>query len=179
MKGKRAMMDDLFDLVFTIVAAFFVLIFLSGVLNANVNNSHKITLQHLDDFSAEQTFVKYLESPATVEGQQATVADLIVWSVNNYKYEELKQVTHNLLDTRNFNYNIIFYDTKEFREKTEGRNIVRVFDSIVYKGQILSRLGGELQVNYLYSVMQLPNYKNKDLKSITVLFKYKGAPRNE
>ena len=187
MKGKKAMMDDLFDLVFTIVAAFFTLIFLSGVLNASVNNSHEITLQHLDEYSAEQTFVKYLESPATVEGQQMTVADLIVWSVNNNEYGELDDMTYQLLANGVNKYIVMLFDREEYIEDTKDLTPAALQK---YSGEGVSFspakvnlrradvVNDELDDHAKPHFIDLPNYQGKEPKQIRVLFKFRQGERN-
>ncbi len=45
--GKKAMMDDMFDFLFTVFAAFFVLMFIGTVLSSSVNNNEEQVLDHL------------------------------------------------------------------------------------------------------------------------------------
>ena len=46
-RGKKAMMDDMFDFLFTVFAAFFVLMFIGTVLSSSVNNNEEQVMVHL------------------------------------------------------------------------------------------------------------------------------------
>jgi len=47
---KKAMMDDFFDLIFTVMVCFFLLFFINFTLQSSTNNSNKQSLEHLADY---------------------------------------------------------------------------------------------------------------------------------
>lgn len=48
--NKKAMMDDFFDLIFTVMVSFFLLFFLNFTFQGSVETSNKQSLEHLADF---------------------------------------------------------------------------------------------------------------------------------
>jgi len=48
--GKKGMMDDLFDLFFTVFASIFLLLFISAALTGGIKNSNEKSLKEVADF---------------------------------------------------------------------------------------------------------------------------------
>ncbi len=57
---KKGMLDDLFDLMFTVLVGFFLFFFLNGVLNAGIDRSHDQSLLHLDSFRVKDSAINNL-----------------------------------------------------------------------------------------------------------------------
>ena len=58
--NKKAMLDDLFDFLFTITTAFFLLIFLGAILNGGVNESNKQAITRVAEFRQTESAVNNL-----------------------------------------------------------------------------------------------------------------------
>ncbi len=58
--NKKGMMDDLFDLLFTVIVGFFVFFFLNGVLEQSARGSVDVSQQQLARFVAEASAVTQL-----------------------------------------------------------------------------------------------------------------------
>lgn len=65
------MLDDLFDLLFTVIVGFFLFFFLNGVLNAGINQSHDRSLRQLDEFRLKESAFNNLN----VQVQEGTLTD--------------------------------------------------------------------------------------------------------
>ena len=66
-RGKKAMMDDMFDFLFTVFAAFFVLMFIGAVLSSSVNNNEEQVLDHLKKTQEVNDYL-VLERGVVVQG---------------------------------------------------------------------------------------------------------------
>ena len=58
--NKRGMLDDLFDFLFTITTAFFLLIFLGAILNGGVNESNEQAVSRVAEFRQTESAVNNL-----------------------------------------------------------------------------------------------------------------------
>jgi hypothetical protein len=185
MRGKKAMMDDLFDLMFTIVVAFFALLFLSGALNANVDNSNEIALNAFDEYLAEQRFLTFLESPATIQGKQGNVAELIVWSVNHDDFEGIEQQALQLLEEGKNRFILMTFDKDEFMETTQGFTDRQLSSDLrlvsIAKHNFWRRefARDDLDDSLKPHFVDLPNFKGQSPQYIRVLFKYKQGGADE
>lgn len=59
--NRKGMLDDLFDLLFTVIVGFFLFFFLNGVLNAGINQSHDRSLRELDSFRLKDSALNNLK----------------------------------------------------------------------------------------------------------------------
>lgn len=78
--NRKGMLDDLFDLLFTVIVGFFLFFFLNGVLNAGINQSHERSLLELDSFRLKESAINnlwvqvqegVLNDPASINQQVA------------------------------------------------------------------------------------------------------------
>lgn len=58
--NKRAMMDDLFDFLFTVLISFFVLFFINGVLDRGIQASHSATRTEIAQFREQASALTHL-----------------------------------------------------------------------------------------------------------------------
>ncbi len=58
--NRKGMLDDVFDLLFTVIVGFFLFFFLNGVLNAGVNQSQDRSLAGLDSFRLKESALNNL-----------------------------------------------------------------------------------------------------------------------
>lgn len=62
-RGKKAMMDDLFDLLFTVIAAMFVYFFVSMIIQGSINAAHRQTEIDLEGSNAQRSLIAFLQNP--------------------------------------------------------------------------------------------------------------------
>ncbi|MFH1682952.1 MAG: hypothetical protein ABIA37_04095 [Candidatus Woesearchaeota archaeon] len=83
--GKQGMMDDFFDFMFTVIAGFFILMFLGFVLNGAAAAKEQAALSNVGKFNAEENLVFYLHSSV----DEQNMADLIKqWYYHQEQLEE-------------------------------------------------------------------------------------------
>ncbi len=75
--NKSGMMDDLFDFLFTVIAAFFILFFVSMALGGGAARAEKRSVEEIDELNSNYELLNYLKSTATVEGTELNMMDLI------------------------------------------------------------------------------------------------------
>ncbi len=90
MKGKKGMMDDLFDFLFTVIAAFFILFFISMALSGGAAKAADKSLERVDEVNSNFILLNYLRAPV---GEGKNIVDLILTS--GLDLEELKRETSN------------------------------------------------------------------------------------
>jgi len=78
MWNKKAMLDDAFDFLFTVFAAFFLLMFLGMVFNSGFANSAAITASKVNDVETKSSLMVYLQTKTEVEGKSVSFANLIL-----------------------------------------------------------------------------------------------------
>jgi hypothetical protein len=66
-KNKKGMVDDTFDLLFTVASIFFILIFISVVLNINAAAKEEVALEKFEVFTLHEELLVYLNSPVEVK----------------------------------------------------------------------------------------------------------------
>jgi hypothetical protein len=94
--NKKAMMDDLFDFLFTVITLFFSLMFIQVVISGNVQDKQELTLDRLSEFTGSQLMIDYLNSPIEVNGNKMTMQDLIILAVNTGDDNLLKEKSKDL-----------------------------------------------------------------------------------
>ena len=106
--NKRAVVDDMFDLIFTVVAAFFILIFVGSALQEGPESSERESLEQLGEVVAKENLLRYLQTGNTTE--------LIITGQKN----KVKEVTEQYLLAQNkaslSSITIFFIDDAENRE---------------------------------------------------------------
>jgi hypothetical protein len=84
--GKRGMMDDLFDVLFTVMAAFFILFFAGLILSGSGADRERIATGEMGEMTAKENLLIYLKSPVS---NNRNMADLIVqWRYDKEKYND-------------------------------------------------------------------------------------------
>jgi len=76
--SKKGMMDDFFDIMFTVIAAFFMLLFVGGVLNGNISNSLEESAKNSLAVQESQQFSNFLISTVNYEEKDWLVQDLML-----------------------------------------------------------------------------------------------------
>ena len=74
---KKAMLDDLFDLLFTVFAGVFVYFFLSFSITANAEARDKVTLGNLGKTEAEKALVDFLATPVQFEEHTVSLMEVL------------------------------------------------------------------------------------------------------
>lgn len=94
--NKHGMMDDMFDFLFTVIAAFFILLFVGMALSGGQKERDDTVLEMTMNTEANEILLNYLRTPL----EDGNMADLIALRFH-YKdeYDSLyKQETERLLD---------------------------------------------------------------------------------
>lgn len=60
MKNKKGMMDDFFDLIFTVIAAFFLFIFITAALQGGIKDSNQRAVMEVNDFKRAEAAINNL-----------------------------------------------------------------------------------------------------------------------
>ncbi len=110
---QKGMVDDLFDLLFTVIAVIFVLFFLSASLTGSVNNSQRLTLQEIGKENSKAVLLDFLQEEADPQffnvplAEGVTVADVIILAERE---PELKHGLANLIynETSNPSYPLFY-----------------------------------------------------------------------
>jgi hypothetical protein len=76
--GKKAMMDDLFDVLITVFLAFFILLFIGLTINGTVEEKREITLNHLESTEHVNDFL-VLERGILVEGGEIDTNNINIY----------------------------------------------------------------------------------------------------
>lgn len=117
LKGKRGMMDDFFDLVFTIVILFFALFFIQVVLNGDVESKQDISFKRMELFNNQELFLYYLNYPLSVEGTEMRMKDLILLAVNRDSEELFNEKNKEFFELRGVKGRVNVYDSKQYEEE--------------------------------------------------------------
>ncbi|MBU0457715.1 MAG: hypothetical protein ABH824_03905 [Nanoarchaeota archaeon] len=84
-KDKKGMMDDFFDFFFTVIIAFFILLFLNITLSGGLERSTEATYRKIGAVDAKNNLLMYLKSPV----DDGNMADLIIkWYYNKENYTD-------------------------------------------------------------------------------------------
>lgn len=123
LKDKRGMLDDLFDLFFTVLGGLFLLFFIGAVVNGSLDKGEELSLMGAGDTGAKIDLMGYLNHLAPGKGM--TFAELIVQAEDDKVLKnELKKLTEeylNSLGKPSFVKVIIIYGMG-----TDHRNIFRI-----------------------------------------------------
>jgi len=166
--NKKGMMDDLFDMLVTAIAGFFVLFLISKALSFAPAISEEMTLERLDNLEAQSVLVNYLQSPVLIDGQQSSISDLITQVVNNGDYELFKAKTNSILGIGDNYYTIIIYDKKKLEAAEKGDVFVLTPEDQGLKA-IADRPGWQARKTSR-ARMTIDNPTNKDVPQILVSF---------
>ena len=90
MKNKKAMLDDLFDFLFTVVVAFFAFMLISSIIDSGINARREQTLQNIDNFQIKQSANIFLQEKIIYEGKEYAVIDFIRQCLDGNKIEAVK-----------------------------------------------------------------------------------------
>ncbi|MFC1686845.1 hypothetical protein ACFL0E_00625 [Nanoarchaeota archaeon] len=112
--NKKAVMDDMFDFLFTVMALFFILLFVNMTLLWGVGEKEELALENIDVTNSNSVLLNYLNYPIDGEG---IIADLIVSAETDKEAKKkLINLTNKLiLDLKNplFKRIMIKYPSKD------------------------------------------------------------------
>jgi len=63
---KKAMLDDLFDLFFTVIAGFFLLLFIGVIINGTVDDDNKASFEGINLLKGDEVLLNYLNTPINI-----------------------------------------------------------------------------------------------------------------
>jgi len=94
---KKAMMDDLFDFLFTVMVLFFILIFVNVALVYGQQQKETQSVYYLEQVKVNDALLNFLRLPVTLsEDKQANMLDIIsLVDVNTNRDERIKAFQDN------------------------------------------------------------------------------------
>lgn len=147
------MMDDFFDLLFTIIALFFMFFFVSTIFNTDVEQKKEITLDELHLSQNGGELLHLLQYPVLVDEKEIKMKGLILLAANT-------------------NNNVLFEKKmREYFEKNNLKGSIAVYDSAVYDqmGEPLLLFSNLVFGEGIQSKVEIPNDKDKKISSLTVV----------
>jgi len=108
--NKKGIMDDMFDIMFTVVAFFFIWAFVTVALVGGIKENSELSLENTNEVSSNTALLNYLRTPV---GEGLTMLDLILLAENNKELrKKIKQITRQTIldpNTLVFNGVSIYY----------------------------------------------------------------------
>ncbi len=168
MMDRKGGLEDATDLLFTSLAVIFGIFFLSLALQGAVDKSHEETVKHIEELQSKWLMLDYLKTPVDVAGEQALLADLVVWSVEHEDYEKLETITEQLLKQEGDRYYITISDTADFSEEDSELEKIAEAKIIIKRADLRDKPVRTMEGSFIH----LP-------QGVTVEFKFKPGDDNE
>jgi len=93
--GKRAMMDDLFDVLFTVMAAFFIMIFMGIVIGGAEEGKEQAANNQIKILDINNNFLMLLKTPVN---EKETLWDLMATVSVKDRHEEFNRVVQEAME---------------------------------------------------------------------------------
>ncbi|MBW2974319.1 hypothetical protein KY366_01245 [Candidatus Woesearchaeota archaeon] len=176
-KSKKGIgTDDVFPLIYTIIAFVFIILFLNISTVSKIKEDKANIESRLNNIKAEQKLLDFLESEVKAGEKTITISDLIVLSVNEDNYDKLTvKLNEQLKDAY---YTMRIFDENKRQAVDKGEKIFWSMESRGLKEQISS--GEDITSDDAgYSSIILPN-PDKNLPLVGIEFVYgKGKKLDE
>lgn len=150
------MLDDLFDLLFTVVTLFFCLFFINFVLSGNVEAKEEAALDNVNALNVEKALLHYLNYPVLIEDKEIKMRGLLLLAVNGDDEDLFEEKTEEYFEKRIMQGMVNIYNTKDYLED----------EDFLFDFNNLDIFSGE----ETKATISLPNIENNEVPSITVVF---------
>ena len=118
-KGKKGMMDDFFDLLFTSLALFFIIFFVQVILDTDAETKTDVTLSELHNFENEVQLLHLLDYPISVDGKTQKMKNIILLSVDVHNEALFKEKMRDYFEKNQVEGRIAVYKTKDYLTNKE------------------------------------------------------------
>ncbi len=125
-RGKEGMMEDLGDLIFTVIAAFFILFFLNGVLGSNADNNEAATNYLLREVQFKGHALDFLRTTTEIDGVKYSMLELVTLMNVAEGKKERAEAFENIAK---------FYFNQLYPHELEGQETFRPWSLTFYDDQ--------------------------------------------
>ena len=152
-KDKKGMMDDFFDLLFTVIALFFMLFFVSAIFNTDVETKKEATITHLDSYQNDAALLHLLAYPSSVEGRVVTMKTAILVAANTNRESLFQEKMREYFEKNNLEGGVAVYDSAAY---AQGKEPLFSYSNVVFGGGTKSAAA-------------ISNDAGKEISSLTVV----------
>lgn len=135
-KGKRGMMDDFFDLLFTSLALFFIIFFVQVILDTDAETKTEITLTELHNFENDVQLLHLLDYPLS-DGKNQKMRDIILQYVDAHNEALFKEKMREYFEKNNLEGRIAVYNSQDYLLDKEP---LFSFSNVVFNGGKVSEV---------------------------------------
>ena len=152
-KNKKGMMDDFFDLVFTSIALLFMFLFVSTILNTDVETKKEATITHLDWYQNDAALLHFLNYPSSAEGRAAAMKTVLLEAVNSNREGLFQEKVMEYFEKNHLEGGVAVYDSAAY---AQGKEPLFSYSNVVFGGGTKSEAA-------------ISNDAGKEISSLTVV----------
>lgn len=129
--GKKGMMDDFFDLLFTSIALLFLFLFVSSILNTDVETKKEATIAHLDSYQNDAALLHFLNYPSSIGERAATMKAVLLAAANVNKNDLFQGKVREYFEKNNLEGGVAVYDSAAY---AQGKEPLFSYSNVVFGG---------------------------------------------
>lgn len=164
--GRKAMMDDWFDYIFTIVAMIFIFLFAGSIFSGQLQQEQESMAEQVDTWLGDDNVVSLMSMPIERDNLEMSYSEFITYSQNiqsSDKSDLFQEPTSQVLDSIHGSYNWGIYTCLEV---SQGYNhycwLSANFDQFMYAseqdtinyGQIYFHDMENKEINLMYRTLK-------------------------